>query len=125
MRQGEELFQVEGTLWVLTAPTGLPVYDFAFDRFLACRRPWVRPASLEAVARVGAFDDYATRYRELLAEGVRLAHSPEEHLRCSTLPGWYPLLEGMTPRSVCFDAPPSAREVGEALGWPVFAKGVR
>ena len=43
-----------------------------------------------------------------MAEGVRLAHSSAEHLRYSTLPGWYPLLPDLTPRSVWFDRPPAA-----------------
>ena len=31
----------------------------------------------------------------------------------------------MTPRSIWFDAPPAAAAVGDALGWPVFVKGLR
>lgn len=125
MRPGEELLHVDDTLWVLTAPVGLPVYDFALDRFFPCRRAWQRPDLIEAVARVGAFEDYAVRYEELLSEGIRLAHSPEEHQRCSTLPGWYHLLADLTPRSIWFKLPPAAREVGQLLGWPVFVKGIR
>src|SRR5439155_7829470 len=43
----------------------------------------------------------------------------------SNLTGWYPLLADLTPRIVWFDVPPSAGEVCEVLGWPVFAKGTR
>jgi hypothetical protein len=121
----DDLLLLDGTLWVLAAPTGVAAYDFPFDRFFPCRRPWQRPAELAAVARVGAFDDYPGRYAGLLARGVRLVHSPAEHVRCSTLPGWYPLIPDLTPRSLWFDRPPPAADVGAALGWPVFVKGTR
>jgi hypothetical protein len=122
---GGDLLHLDHAMWVLVAPTGVPIYDFAFDRFFPCRRPWQRPAVVEAVARIGAFDNYPAQYAELLATGVRLVHGPEQHLRSSTLPGWYPLLADLTPRSVWFDSPPDAVTVGAALGWPVFVKGIR
>lgn len=122
---GGDLLHLDNTLWVLTAPTGVPIYDFAFDRFFPCRRPWERPATVEAVARTGAFDDYPAQYDQLLSAGVRLIHTPEQHRVSSTLPGWYPLLADLTPRSVWVDALPAAATVGGALGWPVFVKGLR
>ncbi|WP_233592035.1 ATP-grasp domain-containing protein [Corallococcus sp. AB011P] len=126
LRPGEDLLKVEDRLWLLTAATGKGVYDFAFDRFFACRRPYVLPdESLEVVARAGAWPDYAERYRELEAQGVRLVHSPEQHLLATELPHWYPLLEDLTPRSLWFDTPPDARTVEAQLGWPVFLKGAR
>lgn len=126
LRPGEDLLKVEDRLWLLTAATGKGVYDFAFDRFFACRRPYMLPDTpIEVVARAGAWPDYAERYRELEAQGVRLVHSPEQHLLATELPHWYPLLEDLTPRSVWFDTPPDARTVEERLGWPVFLKGAR
>jgi hypothetical protein len=38
-RQPEDLVLIEDAIWLLTMPTGTAVYDFAFDRLLACRRP--------------------------------------------------------------------------------------
>ncbi|RKH57032.1 ATP-grasp domain-containing protein [Corallococcus llansteffanensis] len=126
LRAGEDLLKVDDRLWLLTAATGVGVYDFAFDRFFACRRPYVLPdAPIDVVARAGAWQDYAERYRELEAQGVRLIHSPEQHLRATELPHWYPLLEDLTPRSVWFDAPPDADTVERLVGWPVFLKGAR
>lgn len=121
----EELLLVDEALWLLRSDTGLPIYDFPLDRFLPCRRPWQRPPEVEAVARVGAFEDYTARHRELLGCGIRLVHTPEEHLRCSDLTHWYPLIEDLTPRSFWFDEAPDAGEVGDTLGWPVFVKGAR
>lgn len=125
LRAGEDLFQVEELLWVLNAPTGKGIYDFGFDRFFACRRPYQLPDSLEVVARVGVWNDYAERYRELAAEGVKLVHSPEQHLLATELPHWYPRLTDLTPRSVWYDTRPDAKTVEDALGWPVFVKGER
>ncbi|WP_342375929.1 ATP-grasp domain-containing protein [Myxococcus stipitatus] len=125
LRAGEDLLQVEERLWVLNAPTGKGIYDFGFDRFFACRRPYQLPASLEVVARVGVWSDYEVRYRELAAEGVTLVHSPEQHLLATELPHWYPRLTDLTPRSVWFDERPDAKTVEAELGWPVFVKGER
>ncbi|WP_225888101.1 hypothetical protein [Myxococcus xanthus] len=125
LRPGEDLLQVEERLWLLTAQTGKGIYDFAFDRFFACCRPYVLPESMEVVARVGVWNDYAERFRELADAGIRLVHTPEQHLQATELPHWYPKLMDLTPRSVWFDERPDAETVAEQLGWPVFVKGER
>lgn len=123
--RGDDLLRVERAVWVWTRPVGLPVYDLAFDQLLACDRPYERPAVVEAVARVGAFDDHAACHAALLGDGIRLVNDPAQHLRATRLPRWYPLLEDLTPRSLWFDGPPDPHVVGETLGWPVFLKGAR
>jgi hypothetical protein len=120
-----DLLLVEDTLWVLTAPVGVAAYDFRFDLGFACRRPWERPDRITAVARVGAFTSYQDTYLSLGAEGIALVHSPEQHLRCSQLPHWYPLLEDLTPRSLWFEGEPDIAAITEHLGWPNFLKGAR
>lgn len=122
---GEVDNSVEDILWVLHAPTGLRVYDFDFNLFLTCKHPWRRPKTIHAVARTGVYEDYETRYNELEHDGVILIHSPEDHLQCSELPQWYPLLADLTPKSIWFDQIPSPAEVGDAIGWPMFLKGQR
>ena len=119
------MLQVEERLWLLTAPTGTGIYDFAFDRFFASRRPYVLPDTLEVVARVGVWDDYAERFNELAESGIRLVHTPEQHLLATELPHWYPKLTDLTPRSFWFDTRPDAETVERLLGWPVFVKGER
>src|SRR5215218_7220700 len=95
---------VEERLWVASSTTGAPGYDFDFGSFFAVRRPWQRDAEVTAVARLGATGEYAERYDRTLAEDrVRLIHSPAEHLRCSQLPNWYPLLAELTPRSAWYE----------------------
>jgi hypothetical protein len=84
-----------------------------------------RPQNTSVVARCGPFEEYEQRYRELLDHGMTLINSPSEHLLGSELPHWYPLLEDLTPRSVCFDTIPSVDDVSSRLQWPVFIKGQR
>lgn len=125
MQRGDDLFRLEDSVWLWTRTIGVPIYDFAFDRFFACRRGPLPTTEVEVVARVGAFDDYAHTYAELLSQGLRLVNSPEQHLRATRLPRWYPLLEGLTPKSMWFSAPPEPEVIEAELGWPVFMKGER
>jgi hypothetical protein len=120
-----DLLWVEETLWMLHAPTGTPAYDFGLDRLFACRRPWQRPDQVTAVARFGAVPDYPATWAALRAEGIELIHDPAQHRRASELPAWYPLPPHLTPRSVWFEHPPTASEVGRLFDWPVFVKGSR
>jgi hypothetical protein len=120
-----DFFLVDERLPILAAPTGIPIYDFDFRAFLACRHPFGAASVSNVVARIGAFDDYEAQYRALREEGIVLVHDPEQHAVASTLGGWYPRLADLTPRTICFDTPPSAREVEDAFGWPVFLKGAR
>lgn len=116
---------IEDALWVVASPTGMPVYDFAFEAFFPCRHPFQREGTVTAVARMGAASDYAERYRQLLADGIQLVHTPAEYERTSFLPLWYPLITDLTPRSVWFDRVPEVGEVTSRFAWPVFVKGAR
>lgn len=121
----EELVHVEESLWVLAESTGLPIYDFDFCRFFSCRHPWQLPDGVAAVARIGAFEDYGQRYRELSDEGIFLINSPDEHLRAGDLPHWYALLEDLTPKSIWFSGLPDTDAIAQKLHWPIFMKGQR
>jgi hypothetical protein len=121
----EEVILVEDALWVIAKSIGLQVYDFNFSLNFTCRHPLDRPQNTSVVARCGPFEEYEQRYRELLDHGMTLINSPSEHLLGSELPHWYPLLEDLTPRSVCFDTIPSVDDVSSRLQWPVFIKGQR
>jgi len=126
MSQNQELIQLDNTLWILTGATGIPIYDFNFRSAFPCRqREWGNTDVVTAVGRIGAFDDYATQYAELLKEGIRLVNAPEEHLRASQLPGWYPLIENLTPRSQWYEEIPTVVQIESEFEWPVFIKGVR
>jgi hypothetical protein len=120
-----EFLLVDETLPALVARTGLPAYDFDFRTFFPCRPARACPAGAAAVARVGAFENYEQWHAEKSAEGVSLLHTPEEHLRCSQLPHWYPLISDLTPRSRWYADAPGAEDVEREFGWPVFVKGGR
>jgi hypothetical protein len=120
-----DLFCLEDVVWVAAAETGLSSYDFPFDRFFACRRPWLLPETVSAIGRFGVTTNYSQLYAELQNSGVRLIHSPEQYRLASELTEWYPKIQQLTPRSVWFAEPPSSRTVEELFDWPVFVKGSR
>jgi hypothetical protein len=120
-----DLFHLEETLWLLVDTIGNPGYDFAFEHFFACRRPWQRPRSLTAIGRFGVLTSYPDPYAQLLTDGVQLLHTPEQYLPASELPRWYPLLADLTPRSLWFATPPSVAEIEQHFAWPIFLKGSR
>ena len=120
-----DLFLLEETVWIACADTRLPGYDFPFDRFFACRRPWQRPEAISAIGRCGVTTNYSLLYAELQKRGVRLIHSPEQHKLASELTEWYPRIQEFTPRSVWFSEPPPRDVVEELFSWPVFVKGSR
>lgn len=122
-QRAEDLILVEDTIWVLTAPTGKAAYDFRFD-LLACRRPHELPP-MTAVCRVGAITNYDEYFVEWASRGVRLMNDPHEHRRAAELPTWYPILEGLTPRSIWSSDPPDPDLIAKELGWPIFMKGSR
>jgi hypothetical protein len=120
-----EIFLLEDTVWIATAPTGLPVYDFAFQTFFSCRHPWQRPDHISAIGRFGVTTNYADLYQSLEEEGVFLIHTPEQYLLASELVCWYPLLEDLTPQSIWFAEPPKIEKILEQLDFPIFLKGSR
>lgn len=123
--EGADLFLLEDRVWVLKQHTNNPAFDFAFDSTFVCRRPWERPESLTAIARVGAPQCYSSLYHQCADQGIRLVNSPEQHQCGSELPEWYPCISDLTPRSAWFDSPPDPEVVAEVIGWPVFVKGAR
>jgi ATP-grasp domain, R2K clade family 3 len=120
-----DLLHVEDSIWVLSAPTGVPNYDFQFDRFFQFRRPWQPPENISAIARLGAFPNYDTVFEALKLEGTTLVNTPEEYRRATELPCWYPLIEDLTPASVWFPGFPSLEDVVAHFSWPIFMKGTR
>lgn len=120
-----DLIHLEETVWVLVGEVDLPSYDFSLSQFFACRRPWHRPEKITAIGRFGATTNYDEVYQKLAAEGILLVHSPEQHLLASELTRWYPLLEGLTPRSLWFSEPPDFAILEQEIGLPLFLKGSR
>lgn len=118
-----QLLLVDGLVGIAVAPVGVPIYDFAFERYLPTGRGLPQTAT-PCVSRIGAISsEYVEIYRAFDVYGVRLIHSQEHHFRCSRLPNWYPLLEDLTPKSIWFDGEPDAKAIASELGWPVFVRG--
>ncbi len=124
MIDGHHYFTIANQLGFLEKPTGVATYDFAFGQFFTCDHP-LRPSDLPTVARVGAIEDYANWYSALGDLGFTMIHTPEQHLRCTTLPKWYPLIEGLTPRSQVMGKHPSFKTIESSFSYPFFMKGSR
>lgn len=124
-RNSGDLILLEDQLLVEAEPIGVPVYDFDFRRYFRCRALWGAPPELPLVARVGAFDDYTTWYELRCQDGLMPIHRPDDHVRCSQLNQWYPIIKEFTPRSQVYHSRQTADEVTREFDWPVFVKGVR
>lgn len=124
MIQGN-LWHVDEAIWVLTSPTRIAIYDFDFRNFFPTRFSMNCPPEALVIARAGAIHDYEEDYADLLEEGIQLIHSPEIHLRASRLPGWYPRIEELTPRTRWYDTWPATSVIEAEFSWPIFVKGVR
>lgn len=120
-----DIFCLEETVWLAEAKINVPAYDFRFDSFFACRRPLYRPEMIKAVGRFGVANNYSELFEKLKSEGVELVHTPEQYLLASELTNWYIALEDLTPRSIWFDAPPTANEIEKQFDYPIFVKGSR
>jgi hypothetical protein len=120
-----DLILVEDTVWVLVGRVDLPSYDFALDQFFVCRRPRQRPEQITAIGRFGVASNYDELCQQLSKDGISLVHSPEQHWLASELPHWYPKLEGLTPKSTWFKAPPALEQLEPTFQLPLFIKGSR
>lgn len=120
-----DIFLLEDLVWIAAAKIDVPRYDFAFKAFFACWHPVYRTEEIQAIGRFGVTDDYAGLYNSLKAEGIMLVNTPEQHFLASELTHWYSSLKEITPRSLWFDAPPSAEEIERYFSYPVFIKGSR
>ena len=123
------LLLVEDCLHLWTVPTGLPAYDFAFERLLACRHPWRPDPEIPVLLRAGPLEPPDAglpdpQVAAVEALGLRLLHDTEARRRASLLSGWYPHLAGLTPESL-WGPDLTPERVGDVLGWPVFVKGER
>lgn len=117
--------QVEKSIYILEKRLDLPGYEYDFQKYFACNHPQYWDGEIIAIARIGATNDYPKRYHELLDYNIRLIHTPEEYLKTSFLPSWYPIIKEYTPRSKWYDTFPSLSEVEKHFSFPIFIKGER
>ncbi|MCO7223375.1 ATP-grasp domain-containing protein [Pleionea sp. CnH1-48] len=120
-----DIFHLEECVWLAQKWVGVSAYDFSFEPLFRCRRPYQIPPGRELICRVGAFENYEDSYSELKKIGFALINNVEEHFRASELSQWYPLIEGDTPRSICYDKIPDVLDIERDFDYPVFIKGSR
>lgn len=120
-----EFLLLEDILWIAKTKIGVPIYDFEFENFFACRHPLYLTEPIRAVGRFGVSENYYELYSKLKNEQIELIHTPEQYLLASELTHWYPLLQDLTPESIWFDEPPSYLEIERNFDYPVFIKGSR
>lgn len=79
------------------------------------------------VAYYNGFIPSTERYREAWEacqqKNIRLLNSPDDSLRVSTFELWYPLLEGLTPKSAVVTDMHEVRSAITNVGLPAFIKG--
>ncbi|HEX9060273.1 MAG TPA: ATP-grasp domain-containing protein [Clostridia bacterium] len=118
----DDFFILQGLLPVIVKKTGIGIYDFNFRDFMECKSI-LGDINVPAVLRIGAVSDYHKLYNELKEQGIELIHTSEEFNICTMLPNWYPLIKDVTPKSIWYDILPTAEQVEDDIGWPVFVKG--
>lgn len=120
-----DFIHLEDILWIARAKTGVPIYDFDFENFFACRHPLYVNEPIKIVGRFGVSENYKQLYEKLQKDKIELIHTLEQYLLASELTQWYPLLQDLTPKSIWFDEPPTFSEVEKHFNYPVFIKGSR
>lgn len=113
-----------GRVAVLIRTTNISEYDFNFRNFFDFYTIYSR-TDLPVLLRIGAIEDY--RDVEIIIKdlGMELLVSEEEHLRCSTIEKWYPLIKRKTPFTIVYEKLPSLEELLRDFTFPVFIKGNR
>ncbi len=117
--------RIEGRFIVCSETVGVAAYDFDFELHFTCDHPYRIDGEESCILRVGPIPDYQETYDDYLERGLRLVNTPEQHALASELEHWYPLIETCTPRTLVFNALPSADEIEQHFAWPIFMKGSR
>lgn len=120
----DDFFILEDTIPLMVKTVGVRVYDFNFRHYFPTQSLLSSPTKA-VVARIGPFLDYSLACDSLLATGIKLIHTSEQHDRCSRLPHWYPLLSDLTPKSKVYESLPTVEDIEREFSWPVFVKGER
>ncbi len=124
IRQISDDFFTVGNIAVLYKTTGNEVYDFDFRSHFECKSV-TSVIEQPIVLHIGAVKDYAALEEMIGGMGMKLLINVEEHLRCSTIDKWYPLLKVKTPYTEIYDTFPAVKEVMKHFTFPVFIKGNR
>ena len=113
-----------GNIAILYRQTGNDVYDFNFRNNYECRSI-VSEVEAPVLLHIGAVENYADIEAMFEEFGMKLLISEAEHLRCSTIEKWYPVLKDKTPFTKIYDEIPPLDELLQEFSFPVFIKGNR
>lgn len=120
-----DVFYLEERIWLAVQKVGLTIYDFDFNSYFICRRPYTRPDKITAVGRFGATSKYGDIYQHLLEAGIELIHTPKQYYLNSDLTQWYSALQDLTPKSKWYKIAPTLSAIKEEFEFPIFIKGSR
>ena len=124
LRKISDDFYIIGNLAILQKTIGNTGYDFPFRNHFACRSV-ISGNDKPVLLRIGAVDDYAGVERLIHEMGMSLLMSEDEHLRCSEIENWFPLLQEKTPFTKVYEFLPPVEVLLESFNFPVFIKGNR
>lgn len=116
MNTNYDLFTIEN-IAILQRKTGNSTYDFNFRAFFDCRSI-LSVVEVPILLHIGAVENYAGLESEIKEMGMRLLVSEEDHLRCSTIEKWYPLLKEKTPFTKLYDELPDVEEIMQDFTFP-------
>ena len=124
IRKVSDDFFTIGKIAILQRKTGYDVYDFDFRNNFECRSV-VSKVEAPVLLHIGAVENYAEVEATLEDMGMKLLVHEGEHLRCSTIEKWYPLLKDKTPFTKIYEKLPRVEELLNDFSFPVFIKGNR
>ena len=75
------------------------------------------------VGFIPTYERYEAIYRAALQKNIQLVNSPEQYRRAMEFDQFYPLLQGLTPKSLVIEDVSQLTQVASELGYPVFVKG--
>lgn len=119
----DDIFDI-GNIAFLLKTTHNEVYDFNFRNNFECKSI-VSSSENPVLLHIGAIENYSEVVEALEEIGMKPLISEEEHLRCSTIEKWYPVLKDKTPFTVVYDKFPDLQEVEKQFSFPIFIKGNR
>ena len=119
----DDFFKI-GNIAVLQRKTGNEKYDFNFRNYYDCNSV-VSEVDVPILLHIGAIEDYAEVEHIIEEMGMKLLVNENEHINCSTIEKWYPILKARTPFTKIYDELPDVDVILKDFSFPVFIKGNR
>lgn len=113
-----------GNIAILQKKTNNLSYDFDFRNHFECSSV-VSEIDTPVLLHIGAVSDYAETEQTLEKMGFKVLIRNSEHLRCSNIEKWYPVLKEKTPFTKVYDELPPLEVLQKDFSFPVFIKGNR